>query len=148
MRWSVLAIGKPRLAFARFGIEEYAGRMPSVGAAVQLKFVRGSERDDESEQLLEQSAGMWRVVLDERGESVSSRELAQRISMWEQRGTVKQVAVLIGGADGHTPALRAAADWCWSLSRLTLQHEMALLLVLEQLYRAYAIKAGSPYHRD
>ena len=91
---------------------------------------------------------MLRIVLDERGEQVTSRALAGRLSAWEQSGTVKGVAVLIGGADGHTEELRSSADWLWSLSKLTLQHEMALLLVLEQLYRAYTIKAGTPYHRD
>jgi 23S rRNA (pseudouridine1915-N3)-methyltransferase len=98
--------------------------------------------------LFERSEGLLRVVLDERGEELTSRDLAGRISAWEQQPGVKGVALLIGGADGHTPELRAAADWRWSLSRLTLQHEMALLLVLEQIYRAYSIKAGTPYHRD
>ena len=55
---------------------------------------------------------------------------------------------LIGGADGHTEALRACADFRWSLSPLTLQHEFALVLVLEQLYRARTLNAGLPYHRD
>jgi 23S rRNA (pseudouridine1915-N3)-methyltransferase len=61
---------------------------------------------------------------------------------------VKSVALLIGGADGHGPELRSRADWVWSLGRLTFQHELALVLVVEQLYRAYAIKGGLPYHRD
>ncbi|MEI7776777.1 MAG: 23S rRNA (pseudouridine(1915)-N(3))-methyltransferase RlmH, partial [Verrucomicrobiota bacterium] len=51
-------------------------------------------------------------------------------------------------ADGHTDALRAAADFRFSLSKLTLQHELALLLLLEQIYRARAINAGTPYHRE
>jgi 23S rRNA (pseudouridine1915-N3)-methyltransferase len=86
--------------------------------------------------------------LDERGQQVSSRALASRVSTWEQSGSIKGIAILIGGASGHTEALREHADWLWSLSSLTLQHEMALLLVLEQMYRAYTIKAGTPYHRD
>ena len=97
---------------------------------------------------MERSAGCLRVVLDERGEEVTSRALAGRITQWEQDGSIKAVAILIGGADGHTNQLRSAAQWTWSLSKLTLQHEMALVLVLEQLYRAFTIKAGTPYHRD
>ena len=60
----------------------------------------------------------------------------------------RDIALLIGGADGHTAEVRQAADWVWSLSQLTLQHELALVVLLEQLYRAYTIKAGTPYHRD
>ena len=75
-------------------------------------------------------------------------ERASAFTAWERSGTVKGIAVLIGGADGHTEELRRAVQWQWSLSKLTLQHEMALLFVLEQVYRAYTIKAGTPYHRD
>ena len=90
---------------------------------------------------------MLRIVLDERGEELTSRALAGKIDAWEQ-SSVKAGAILIGGADGHTDALRKAAGWTWSLSRLTLQHELALVVLYEQLYRAYTIKAGLPYHRD
>jgi 23S rRNA (pseudouridine1915-N3)-methyltransferase len=65
----------------------------------------------------------------------------------ERRGDIKEVSFLIGGADGHDPAVRHAADLVWALSPLTLQHELALVVLLEQLYRAYSIKRGEPYHR-
>jgi 23S rRNA (pseudouridine1915-N3)-methyltransferase len=144
MRIHILSIGKPKLAFARAGVEEYAGRL---GAAVRLEVLKSSTREEESAALLERSEGMWRVVLDERGEQVTSRELAARLARWEMERT-KAVAFLIGGADGHTEELRRRADWRWSLGKLTLQHELALVVVLEQLYRARSINAGSPYHRD
>ena len=147
MRWKVFAIGKPKLPFARVGVEDYLGRL-TPRTVLQVDYLKAGTRESESAQLLERSEGLLRVVLDERGEELTSRDLAGRISAWEQQPGVKGVALLIGGADGHTPELRAAADWRWSLSRLTLQHEMALLLVLEQIYRAYSIKAGTPYHRD
>jgi 23S rRNA (pseudouridine1915-N3)-methyltransferase len=97
--------------------------------------------------LVERSRESFRIVLDERGELVSSSELAARLRRWEG-GSVKCGALLMGGADGHDQSVRAAADWVWSLSPLTLQHELALLVALEQLYRAYTIKAGLPYHRQ
>ena len=147
MRWKVFAIGKPKLPFARVGVEDYLGRL-TPRTVLQVDYLKAGTRESESAQLLERSEGLLRVVLDERGEELTSRDLAGRISVWEQQPGVKGVALLIGGADGHTPEFRAAADWRWSLSRLTLQHEMALLLVLEQIYRAYSIKAGTPYHRD
>lgn len=146
MRWHILAIGKPKLSFAAAGIEEYAGRLKPY-AAVKLDFLKSGTREQESALLLERSAGMFRIVLDERGEHLASRVLAAKLGQWEQR-SVKTVAVIIGGADGHTEQMRGAADWLWSLSALTLQHELALLITLEQIYRGYTIKAGLPYHRE
>jgi 23S rRNA (pseudouridine1915-N3)-methyltransferase len=146
MHWRVFAIGKPRLGFAREGIEEYAKRLGLL-ATVTIEYLKPASGEEESEALLRRSEGMHRVALDERGEQVTSRELAARVGRWEQ-DRVKSVALLIGGADGHSAELRAAADWAWSLSRMTIQHELALVMALEQVYRAYAIKGGLPYHRD
>jgi 23S rRNA (pseudouridine1915-N3)-methyltransferase len=146
MQWHVFAIGKPKLPFARDAIQEYAKRLRPLTTAT-IDYLKPLGGEQESDALLRRSEGMYRVVLDERGEQWSSRELATRVAQWEQ-GRMKSVAVLIGGADGHNVELRARADWVWSLGRLTYQHELALVLVLEQLDRAYAIKAGLPYHRD
>ncbi|HEY2341679.1 MAG TPA: 23S rRNA (pseudouridine(1915)-N(3))-methyltransferase RlmH [Chthoniobacteraceae bacterium] len=147
MRWRICAIGKPRLAFARTGIEEYTKRLRAF-APIELAWLKASpSADTESAALLERSAGCFRVGLDERGEQLTSRTLAERIGKWEQ-GRHKEIAVLIGGAEGHTEALRGQCNWTWSLSKLTLQHELALVVVLEQIYRAYSIKANLPYHRD
>jgi 23S rRNA (pseudouridine1915-N3)-methyltransferase len=90
---------------------------------------------------------MFRVVLDERGEHLRSEALAAKVAGWEMHGP-RDFALLVGGADGHAAELLQAAGWKWSLSQLTLQHELALVVALEQLYRAYTIKAGMPYHRD
>lgn len=146
MHWHLFAIGKPRLGFARDGIDDYARRLRPL-ASVTIEYLKPADGEAEGAALLRRSNGMYRVALDERGEQLTSRELAGRVGLWEQE-RVKSVALLIGGADGHSAKLRAQADWLWSLSRLTFQHELALLLVLEQLYRAYAIKGGLPYHRD
>ena len=146
MNWHLFAIGKPRLGFARDGVDEYAKRLRPL-AGITIEYLKPAGGDGESVALLRRSEGMYRIALDERGEQLNSRELAGRVGQWEQ-ARLKSVALLIGGADGHGAELRARADWLWSLSRLTFQHELALVLVLEQLYRAYAIKAGLPYHRD
>ena len=145
MRWHIFAIGKPRLDFARRGLEDYAARVKPF-APVEVHFVKASAAG-ESGALLERSKGMFRIVLDERGDQVTSRDLAKKVSGWEMQGP-RDFALLVGGADGHTEELRQAAGWSWSLSKLTLQHELALVVALEQLYRAYTIKAGLPYHRD
>jgi len=146
VNWFIFAIGKPKLAFARAGVEEYAARLRGF-APVTLEPLKASTREAESALLLQRSEGMLRIVLDERGEELTSRALAEKISAWEQQ-SVKSAAILIGGADGHTEALRRSAGWTWALSKLTLQHELALVVLYEQIYRAYAIKAGLPYHRD
>jgi 23S rRNA (pseudouridine1915-N3)-methyltransferase len=146
MRWHIFAIEKPKLDFARLGIEEYAGRVKPF-APVEVHFLKASSPAGERLALLERSKGMFRVVLDERGEHTTSRGLAKKMAAWELHGR-RDFAVLVGGADGHTDEVRQAAGWMWSLSTLTLQHELALVVALEQLYRAYTIKAGLPYHRD
>lgn len=144
MRWRVLAIGKPKLAFAAAGVEEYARRLRGM-AKFELEFLRGGA--NESAQLLEKSEGCFRVVMDERGQQFTSPDLAKFIEKQElaAHGTI---AILIGGADGHPAALREKADFLWSLSKGTLPHELALVVALEQIYRGLTISAGHPYHRD
>lgn len=146
MRWQVFAIGKPRLDYAKLGIDDYVGRMRPF-APVQMNYLKASTQPGESLALLERSKGMLRIVLDERGEEVTSRALAKKISDLEMHGK-RDIAIIVGGADGHTDEVRQAAGWLWSLSKLTLQHELALVVAMEQLYRAYTIKNGLPYHRD
>jgi len=146
MTWHIYAIGKPKLGFARDGVQEYATRLRGM-ADVKVEYIKPASGEGESEALLRRSEGMPRVALDERGEECSSRELAERMGRWEQE-RVKGIALLIGGADGHSGELRKSADWVWSLGRLTIQHELALVLVMEQIYRAYSIKGRLPYHRD
>jgi len=146
MRLHILTIGKPKLAYAKAGVAEYLDRFPPRNG-VDLEPLRASARDEEGKVLLARSDGMFRVALDERGEQITSRELARKLTAWELQRT-KAVAFLIGGADGHSDELRTTADWRWSLSPLTLQHELALIVLLEQLYRARCINAGTPYHRE
>lgn len=86
--------------------------------------------------------------MDERGELLKTRQWAERFAQWEMRGDIKTIALLIGAADGHTSDFRDQCDVVWGLSRLTLQHEVALVVLMEQLYRVASIKNGSPYHRD
>jgi 23S rRNA (pseudouridine1915-N3)-methyltransferase len=84
------------------------------------------------------------VLLDLEGDEWSSEELAQQVKRWENSGT-KSVAFVVGGPDGVSERLLSQIDRRWSLSRLTFTHETARVLLLEQLYRAYAINHGLPY---
>ena len=91
-------------------------------------------------------AGALVVVLDGGGRQYSSEQFAALISDWEQRG-IRQVSYLIGGPCGHSAEVLGRADLLLSLSRMTFTHDMVRLLLLEQLYRAYTIKAGEKYHK-
>jgi 23S rRNA (pseudouridine1915-N3)-methyltransferase len=146
MKWQVLAIGKPSLSYARDGVEMYAKRL-SRYASVELRTDwkdLGSPRN--SEVLLTASEGALRIALDERGESWTTEHFAEKVGNWQVRG-VRRIAILIGGADGHSPELREAADHVLALSAFTLQHELALVVLLEQLYRVHSLIKGEPYHR-
>lgn len=147
MNIRLIAAGKPALAYAKAGIDEYLKRLTRHGS-YELVIVKAGGRDEVSARLLERSAGAYRVALDERGEALGTRALADRLAALERRGDVKTLAFLVGAADGHCPELRAACDWVLTLSPLTLQHELALVVLLEQLYRVAALRSGSPYHRD
>lgn len=87
------------------------------------------------------------LLLDERGEHLSTAQLAGRVAELERAGT-SRVTLFIGGPDGHGPELRAAAHGSLALSRLTLPHDLARVVLLEQLYRVEALRSGHPYHRD
>ena len=85
------------------------------------------------------------VALDGRGKPWSSEQLAAELARWRMSG--RDLAILIGGPDGHAPEVLARADQRWSLGPLTLPHMLVRLVVAEQLYRAMSINAGHPYHR-
>jgi 23S rRNA (pseudouridine1915-N3)-methyltransferase len=147
MQVRIVVAGKPALAYARQGVEEYLKRLQR-SAACEWVVVKAGSPEETSARLLEKSQGCYRVAMDERGDLVTTRQLAGRMEKLELQGGVKAAAFLIGAADGHTEELRRVCDWVWALSPLTLQHEMALLVLMEQLYRVASIRSGSPYHRD
>ena len=136
--------------------EEYAKRMPRE-APVRLIEIKPEPRSESAsvERLIEAEGRRirmalapesFKVVLDERGRTCTTRELAQRVEAWQMHG--RDVAFVIGGPDGLTPGLRREADWLWSLTPLTLPHGLARVVLVEQLYRACAILKNHPYHRE
>jgi 23S rRNA (pseudouridine1915-N3)-methyltransferase len=86
------------------------------------------------------------VLLDERGKQLTSKSLASKLSDWQSDG--QDLCFVIGGPDGVSDSVRQRADMMWSLSQLTLPHGMARALLSEQLYRAWSLQTGHPYHRD
>ena len=147
MQIRIIVAGKPALAYAKAGVDEYLKRLSRFGGH-EMVVIKAGSRDEVSARLLEKSQGCFRVALDERGECLTTRKFADRLDALAMRGEVKTVAFLIGAADGHNEGLRDVCDLVLTLSPFTLQHELALLVLLEQLYRVASLKSGSPYHRD
>ena len=87
------------------------------------------------------------VVLDERGPTLTTRAFADRLAAWRDEG-VREARFVIGGADGHSAATRASADWLLSFGPATWPHLLVRAMLAEQLYRATSLLAGHPYHRE
>ena len=145
MKWLLVTVGKSALPYAKDGRDEYLSRLAKFATIGKIT-VKPSYPARESADLLASSKGYFRVVLHERGTELTSRDFAAKVDQWRQ--AARPVAVLVGGADGHDETLLDSADFLWSLGPLTLQHELALVVALEQIYRAHTILAGHPYHRD
>ena len=155
MHARLIAVGERMPAWVAAGFAEYAKRL-SHDLPLQLVELkpgaRGKGRDtaramaDEGAALL---ANLPRdahiVALDGRGEEWSSEQLASQLARWKMAG--HDVALLIGGPDGHAPEVLQRANQRWSLGKLTLPHMLVRLVVAEQLYRAVTILNGHPYHR-
>jgi 23S rRNA (pseudouridine1915-N3)-methyltransferase len=156
MRITALAIGTRVPAWVNDGVSIYQKRLPRH---IELTFKelpaaqRGGntrpekQKQKEGEQMLKALRDpVYTIALDERGESWSSPELAQQLELW--LANHPNVALLIGGADGLAESCRQRADHTWSLSSLTLPHALVRVVVAEQLYRAWTLLQGHPYHRD
>jgi 23S rRNA (pseudouridine1915-N3)-methyltransferase len=146
MNHEIIVAGKPALKYAKDGTAEYLKRLTRYGN-YKLTHIKDGTSEDVSKRLFDASKGTVRIVMDERGVTPTTQELVKLYNKWEMRG-FKKVSFLIGASDGHTQKLRDEADFVLSLSSLTLMHELALVVLLEQIYRVATIKRGEPYHRD
>ena len=156
MHIRLLAVGDRQPAWVDQAFDEYATRLPRQWRfrcqAVATATRRKSGASDaavkaESDRILGQiSPSDYVILLDERGQQFSSRELAERLGIWQGLG--RDLSFVIGGPDGVSADCAARSDLAWSLSRLTLPHGLARVMFAEQLYRAWTINNGHPYHRD
>jgi 23S rRNA (pseudouridine1915-N3)-methyltransferase len=154
VKFVVVTVGHRMPAWVDAGFAEYAGRMPRE-ARVELAALKPAPRggatqrvlDTEGERILAAvPADSLKVALDERGTLVRTADLARRMARWRESG--RDVAFIVGGADGLADSVKKAADFVWSLSPLTLPHGLARVLLAEQLYRAHSILHNHPYHRE
>ncbi|MBO4284929.1 MAG: 23S rRNA (pseudouridine(1915)-N(3))-methyltransferase RlmH [Alphaproteobacteria bacterium] len=146
MKILILAIGKCKKGSPEYAlIEEYQKRL-SWNLIIKEK--DNDTQKKEAEFLLENiQRGAKVVVLDERGENISSLAFASKIRNWQNEG-VSEICFLIGGADGHTEIVRKQADLLLSFGKLTMPHMLIRAVLAEQIYRAQTILDGHPYHRE
>jgi len=142
-------------AWVEAGYQDYARRLPPECALhlIEVEPLRRGKtggpdlaREDEGLRLcklIPKGAGV--VALDGRGQGWSTQDLALQLQAW--LGAGRDLALLVGGPDGLAPAALARADQCWSLSRLTFPHPLVRVILAEQIYRAWTLLKGHPYHR-
>jgi 23S rRNA (pseudouridine1915-N3)-methyltransferase len=155
MQLIITAVGHKMPSWIESGFNEYTKRMPAE-CRILLKEIKPIERSGsrtaETVMLQERSKieaalpkGARIVALDEHGKDVTTMQLSQYLTQWQQDG--RDVAFVIGGADGLDPGIKANADMLVRISSLTLPHGMVRVLLAEQLYRAWSITQNHPYHR-
>ena len=156
MRLMVVAVGLRVPTWAQTAWDDYAKRFPPE-LKLELKAIKTEPRAGgktaaqlmaAERQRIEAAIpkGTHTVVLDERGTALTTQALASRLGDWQGLGG--DVALVIGGPDGLDPELRRSAQERVRLSDLTLPHAMVRVLLVEQLYRAWSVNAGHPYHRE
>jgi 23S rRNA (pseudouridine1915-N3)-methyltransferase len=158
MRLVVAAVGRLKRGPEHDLAERYRERAVNGGRTIGIRAVTINEIDESrarraKDRVAEEAAalkslfpaGAAVVALDERGESLASDALAQRLRRWRDEG--RDVALIIGGPDGLAPDLLAGADVRLAFGRATWPHQLVRIMLWEQLYRAIAILSGHPYHR-
>ncbi|RCS23579.1 23S rRNA (pseudouridine(1915)-N(3))-methyltransferase RlmH [Phyllobacterium salinisoli] len=159
MRITIFAVGRMKAGPERELADRYFDRFAKAGSSLGLEFSGVSEivesraatadqrKQEEAARLFEALDGGARLILlDERGKMLGSEDFAGRIGRMRDEGQ-RQLILAIGGPDGHDTRLRARADLVLGLGAMTWPHQIARILVAEQLYRAATILSGHPYHR-
>jgi 23S rRNA (pseudouridine1915-N3)-methyltransferase len=152
MRFRIIWIGKTRDARMRALIDDYADRLSHFVRydVVEIREVGRADKpgiDKEMKRISDAlRPGAVTVLLDPEGVEWTSQQLASLVGSWEVSGT-REVAFVVGGPNGVSTEFGSKVDKRWSLSRLTLTHEMARVLLFEQLYRAFTIVHGLPYQK-
>lgn len=156
MRLRIITVGSRQPDWVDEAVADYLKRfrapwrvdlveVEAVARSTGRSFEAALER--EGERVLDALRDRERIVLlDETGKSLSTRDLATRLAQLAESSA--DIALLIGGADGHAAAVRQRAAESWSLSKMTLPHGLARVMLVEQLYRAYSLSQGHPYHRE
>lgn len=156
MHIHLIAVGQKMPAWVRQGYEEYAKRLPpnfSLRLTEIAPGPRGKSRDpqrameDEGGRILNALPNQAHcIALDEGGRQWTTLQLAEQMRDWMRDG--RDIALLVGGPDGLSQACKQRAEQSWSLSKLTLPHPLVRVFLAEQIYRAWSVTQGHPYHRE
>jgi 23S rRNA (pseudouridine1915-N3)-methyltransferase len=151
-----ITVGQKMPKWVQEGYAEYAKRLPKSCAIklVELPMAQrgktGSAEKYKAEEAKKILAaipkGAQLIVLDEHGQQVTTKSLAEKLEDWLASG--QDIALVVGGPDGLEQSLIEQARWKWGLSKLTMPHPMVRILVAEQIYRAYSVINNHPYHRE
>jgi len=152
LRIRILCIGRMKDGPERELVDDYLARAQKIGKplgyrAVEEVELASSSKDDEGQRLLAKHGKGVLIRLDERGEAWTSQDLSKRLARWRDAGE-EVVSFVIGGADGTSTAIAAAARHTICFGVQTWPHKLVRVLIAEQVYRALSIEAGSPYHRE
>lgn len=142
MKLHIITIGQPKLHYAQAGWEEYWQRLKHYHS---LRVTHIADKHNDAPHILETAGSSYKIALEIEGQQFSSTDLAQFLEKRALDG--REISFIVGGPDGLPPEVRAAADFRWSFGKLTLPHDLAMVTLLETLYRASTISAGQPYHR-
>lgn len=156
MRIRLLAVGGRQPRWVREGYEDYARRLPRECRLELIEVPLGKRTratppgravgEEGARMLARLAPGEQVVALEVTGRSLDTPGLARRLEDWMAAGA--DLALLVGGPDGLDPRCRERAEFRWSLTPLTLPHGLVRVLVAEQLYRAWSLLSGHPYHRE
>lgn len=142
MKLHIITVGEPKLSYAKDGWAEYWRRL---GHYHQIRVTHIADKHNDADHILAATEGTYKVGLVIAGRQFSSPELAQFLEKRALDGC--EMSCIIGGPDGLPQEVFDQLDYQWSFGKLTLPHDLAMVVLLETLYRASTIAAGQPYHR-
>lgn len=142
MKIHIVTIGEPKLAYAKAGWAEYFGRLRHYH---QLRATHIPDKHNDAAHILETAGNAYKIALVIGGTQLSSAELAEFLEKHSLDG--REACFIIGGPEGLPAKVIEKSNYQFSLSRLTLPHDLAMVVLLEALYRANTISAGHPYHK-
>ena len=140
-RYKIIAIGKIKKFWIQEGIEIYLKRLPGL-EVIEIKDNTQIKEENTIKEIIKKNETL--VTLNENGQSFTSKQLATKLLNSHNQN----ITFVIGGASGLSASLNSSASWQLSLSSLTFPHEIARLLLIEQIYRAKTIAQGGPYHKE
>lgn len=155
MKLRILSVAHKMPAWVETACEDFTKRMPRE-LSIEIVDIKPEKRAAgnsteniqliESKRIIEAAGKDFLVACDERGQEVTTLQLAEKLKNWQGLG--RDISIVIGGADGLHDSLKTRADWLWGLSKLTLPHAFVRVLLCEQLYRAHTVLSNHPYHRE